>query len=397
MAIVMAMTLALAMVQMTKAKAASTATRDELFTAAHVSVEAKNDNQVEAKNQALKFAKRRALTNVINRLALDQDKLLVPDSKLVALSEAEIDLLVRDITFEKEKFGGGSYFADLTIRFRPSLVIDYFRHNQVRFSEVRGPNLTVIPFLRLGTQDLLWGDDNPWATAWQQSLTPVKDANGNPVKDDSLVRLSLTAPQGKLRQQATTTILAQALTAKGVADDVHNWLEPLLQADNSLQPEPQDGVLIAYLSLNNNGSGEVAEMVLVTDSPSWRGEPISLQFAATADLTRSQFIDRLANIAKDKIIEGWKNRSYVELTSSTTNIRTHTKLANLGGWLSLQRTLSELPGLQTWRLVALSTRDVWLDLAVKGDMQSFSVVLSRFGITLSAANQAGIDYELQRK
>ena len=83
----------------------------DVFTVRNVEVNEKAPNELTAKSKALAAGQRTALSLLLRRITMisDHDRLPTADNQLVAE-------LVRDFSVSGEKFGGGRYLGNLSVR-----------------------------------------------------------------------------------------------------------------------------------------------------------------------------------------------------------------------------------------------------------------------------------------
>lgn len=114
-----------------------------VYTIQSIDVEEQGDDLVAAREQAVRRAKNEAFQRVLQRMVLNP-------GMLPGLRNSEIDHMVDQLSFNRESFGGDTYFANLSISFEPRLVQRYLLRNNTRYSEQRPEPVNVMPLIRVG-------------------------------------------------------------------------------------------------------------------------------------------------------------------------------------------------------------------------------------------------------
>ncbi|MCR9218745.1 MAG: DUF2066 domain-containing protein [Alphaproteobacteria bacterium] len=149
------------------AKPAAAVTGD-VYTVSRVAVDATGADEVSAKRAGVAGAKQEAFATLFERLTVARDA-----ERLPLLSPDRLEFLIRDVSFESEKFGGGRYLAELTIRFQPDAVRALLRREGVAYAETEARPLVVVPVWRApGGAAVLWSGPNPWLDAWMAAPPP---------------------------------------------------------------------------------------------------------------------------------------------------------------------------------------------------------------------------------
>ena len=139
----------------------------ELYSVKGVNVDERAADELTAKTRGIEKAQRYALKQLFKKLSLREDfrKLPVIDSNIVRRA-------IRDFTVIEEKFGGGRYLANLTVRFKRRVVRQEFWKNSVPIAETVSQPVVVLPVYRTAGSILLWDEPNPWFTAWAGHSSP---------------------------------------------------------------------------------------------------------------------------------------------------------------------------------------------------------------------------------
>ncbi len=125
-----------------------------------VDVEAKNS--VEAKEQAMLEAQRKAFLEIAGKLTSAENV-----EKLATLEDGSVQHFIQSVGVANEKAGGTKYIADLTVRINEQLLKEYLAENEM--IKIEAEEMLVIPvFLRTPQgYPLLWEEDNLWRQNWR--------------------------------------------------------------------------------------------------------------------------------------------------------------------------------------------------------------------------------------
>ncbi len=130
---------------------------------ATVKVDATADSAAAARSLARTDGQRRALSEVIGRLAGSTDNAGLPK-----LDDKAITDMVASFEVANEKMSAVRYLADYTFHFRASKVRQLLRRADIAFSEGAVKPVVVVPVYQEGDKTVLWDDPNPWREAWAQ-------------------------------------------------------------------------------------------------------------------------------------------------------------------------------------------------------------------------------------
>ncbi|MDF1750390.1 MAG: hypothetical protein P1V34_16105, partial [Alphaproteobacteria bacterium] len=167
----------------------------ELYAINNVKVDERAASAVDAKRIGIEKAKRAAFETLMNRLTLDgvdtqttaqeappaipsdgvpvlpsgtaaQSAVTGSSRPLTVPDDDRLEYLIRDIAYQDEKFGGGRYLANLTIRFHPDAINQFLQRSNVAYLGSSSPLAVILPVYRAASGDQLWSDANPWLDAW---------------------------------------------------------------------------------------------------------------------------------------------------------------------------------------------------------------------------------------
>jgi Uncharacterized protein conserved in bacteria (DUF2066) len=145
---------------------------ETVFTVGNYPVEARADNAVAAKNQALADGQQAAFRSLLKRLVP-----VTAYPRIRRLASVKAGDLIDGYKVRSERNSATEYIASLDFSFQSKAVRDLLRREGIPFSDEQSPTLTVIPVWRDGPTGTP-RDDPTWTNIWkgldlEHALTPV--------------------------------------------------------------------------------------------------------------------------------------------------------------------------------------------------------------------------------
>ncbi|MGE4219296.1 MAG: DUF2066 domain-containing protein [Alphaproteobacteria bacterium] len=348
---VVALTFAILLMQIPPAGAQ---TRD-VYTATGVPVDEKAADGVEAKRQGLVAGQRTGLRMVMEQITLNEDHDRLPNPGNDAIRG-----LVRDFSVESEKFGGGRYLAQLTVRFRADGVRQLLQERGIPFAETASGPLVVLPVYQAGGRTTLWDEPNPWLAAW-----------GRYTMTGGLVPLKL--PLGDLAD-VTTINAEQALAGKpeNVAAIARKYgAVGALAVAGQLDPAGRDGGPLLQVSMTRYSSGMESSTIV-------QG------YAGRAGTTQDALFDAAVADMVGQLQEAWKRENLLRPGASTSEqwLQVRVPIAQLGDWLAVRDRLNRIPTVTRTEVARLSTREAVLDLRYRGTPEQLRIAMAQQSLNL---------------
>lgn len=132
-----------------------------VFTVRGVAVDVTAETAAAARKTAHAEGHVKALEKLLARLLPgDEFALLRP------LEAAEILSYVQDFSVANERTSDVRYLAELTFRFQPEAIRELLRANGLQHAETMSKPVVVLAIFGVEGEALLWGEGNPWWTAW---------------------------------------------------------------------------------------------------------------------------------------------------------------------------------------------------------------------------------------
>jgi len=239
----------------------------------------------------------------------------------------------------------------------------------VSFSDVRSKPVLILPFYQWGSKNVLWGENNPWLTAWgktdtRQGLVPVQV----PIGDISDVK-----DIGD----------AQALTYS--TDNLHSMIQ-------------------------RYGAGEA---IIVIAAPKWEGgdgngEPVSLEmmiyrtdlgapaFVKTVSVTTQEkngtetIFDAGVRAVRQTFQSDWKSKTVAQAAESNI-LKARVRFASLREWADTQKSLREVNGISYMRVVRLAPKQAEIEITYNGTEDRLRLALSQANMSLSEPQASYMD------
>jgi hypothetical protein len=156
------------------------------FDVTGVEVEVSGADAVQARQQGIREARRKAFGLLVNRMVPAEDRARLPQ-----IDDAQLENLVRGVEFVRERPSPGRYSATLNVVFAPDAVKSYLGGAGAKVVETVSRPALVIPLWKgpAGVEPL--NDRNAWREAWQQldsagSAVPVTVLRGDAADQGAL-------------------------------------------------------------------------------------------------------------------------------------------------------------------------------------------------------------------
>ena len=151
-----------------------------------VDVDVTGADAVQARQQGIREARRRALRLLTDRMVSAEDRARLPQ-----VDDTQLENMVRGVEFVRERTAPGRYIATLNVVFVPDAVKSYLTGAGARVVETVSRPALVIPLWKgsAGVEPL--DDRNAWREAWRQldsagSAVPVTLLRGDPTDQNAI-------------------------------------------------------------------------------------------------------------------------------------------------------------------------------------------------------------------
>ncbi len=363
--IVAALLLALPLAPQAGAQTADrTATASDAFTVSGIPVDVTAQNAVTAREQALDRGQREGLSRLLRRLAPAEEH-----GRLPSPDNLPVERYVRNFEVTNERLSTTRYIARLTVTYDAAAVRDLLREQGISFAETLSEPLLVLPLYEAPGGLRLWEEGNPWWRAWAQAMDresllrlrlPLGDLEDIEAIDADLGELDqdagIYAPPG---ERPTLRRIADRYDARGVI---------VVHAEVESAGEQPGQAPVVTASAQGFGDVEIGDVTATV-----RGQPDQeLEEVLLAAVLRVQ----------DALNEAWKQGNLLRFDRGGT-ILVDVPLDDLGSWVAINRTLTELPQIGDVQVESFSRDGARLRLAYFGDMPRVQAELAGRGLLLT--------------
>ena len=327
----------------------------DIFTVKNLRVDATASTAAEARQAALASGHLQAMQQLLARLVLREDLGLLPP-----LSAKQVEEYVRNFEVDDERTSTVRYLARLTFQFNAASVRDYLRARGVRFADVRGPSVLLLPVFGAANQAVLWEDPNPWRNAWA-------------ARDNSSGLVPILVPLGDLNDISGTS-------ARDALNPDNPRLQPLAQRYGVQAVVTTQAVLAG-----DPASGAASLQVITTRSGAEQQERtriVTLQ--QNPEESFQQLLARATLAVAGEINDGWKRASRLRFESQG-QLFVQVPISSLGAWVEVKRRLEKVPAIEKSTLVYLSTESAQLQLTYFGDVDQLTRSLAQNDLQLTEA------------
>ena len=323
----------------------------DVYTVKDVKVTSVSTNVEKAREVALNDAQKFAWKKLLKELAVSSSE------KAENIPADDFVYFVRDYEIQNESFSARNYKATVTVRFQPSAVRDYFRLNQVAYTEKLSETSLVLPIYVIADSKLLWHENNAWMSAWAESgdiqskltpyVVPINDlADQHDVSlEEALAHRHNCLSKIAIRYGAQNVIVAMAMI------NVSDFEGPRIQ------------VSLAKIGLN--GDSDYADFVI----QGFNGE------------TPESLLKRSVEKSIQTIERDWKQENKVRFDDAG-EIEARLQFESENDWNIVQRRLEAIPIIQKIDTLYLNAFESGLRLSYRGSPQNLKSTMPKFGLQL---------------
>jgi len=342
------------------AGASAVAAPADIYTVAGVSVDATAATEVAAKKASVAGGKAEAFRVLLDRIVLAEDR-----ARLEAPDEAALERLIMDVSFAQERFGGGRYLAELTVRFLPDAVREFLRERDVPFAETVSRPVLVLPVFQVAGATLLWDDGNTWFTAWNEAEPP----NG---------LLPLVVPLNDL----SDTLRISAGMAVALDGE---------RLDSIAEKYDAASTMVSVVKLRTDPKTGVLELTVTTrfHGPGWKSAPpLEAVLPGDADATEAILVAEAVSVVMSQAEEEWKRRNLLRFDQQQV-LSILVPLSGMEHWVKVRRTLADIAAVRHASISQITLDEADVDLAFVGNMDQLQVALAQEEFSLSYSDLRG--------
>lgn len=314
-----------------------------LFTIEDVKVDVSAENALKAREKAFEEAQVLAFEELSKRM--------LSETELQAFQPPpvnSISMLIQDYEVSDEKLASTRYSGTYKFRFQDRAVKRFFGGQGTQYTDVAASKpVLILPFLETSTGTVLWSHQNLWMKAWASApglvgglvplILPLGDLSDvSDIGDDE----ALTYNKRNLDKMVDRYNAGEAVIA--IARPEGTGLGIQLYRTDRTRPE--------YVH-------QILERALPNQ-------------------TQDQLYARAVQSVKDTLRKDWKQKTVVDTRQQGT-IQARAKFASLQEWSQLQKALSQVYGITSTELKALSPREAYIEITYEGNLERLSLALQQ--------------------
>ena len=320
-------------------------------------IDEKAENPVDGQKLGVLKAKIAGLQNIL--------KAMIPTARHADIpqpSKDDIDLFVRSISFENERFGGGRYLADLRVEYDSEQVRALLRRERMPFAETQAPKMLIIPVYQEKNVAQLWETTNRWSARWQEGfsssgLVPLL------VPDNDFSNWTLITPE-------------QALMGE----------EDRLEAMHTKYKTQGAIVAIARVSeshVGGDGTQTRLEIDLATYAiglEGWRKTVFDETFP-------SELLMENLQVAKEFVVseieEEWKRRNLLPFDQEMSTVQTTLFIADIHEWTKARALLEKVLSIRSTAIKSMTIEKVEFEMNYLGSTEQLRTAVAQVGLDLT--------------
>jgi len=334
-----------------------------LYRVADVAVDVTAATAAKARDQALIQAQHQAFDQLMTRLNV---------TKTVPASDDDVALMVHAFEVQKEQAVAQRYISTVTVSFKPEAVQQFLNKKGVAYSAVQAQPVIVLPVLRTKARSVLWEDETPWRSVWEEQAHKA-----------TLVPMSV--PSGDLDD-----------IAKIGADEAVSGSPERIQA--IMQKYGAGGVVVAVLqtdALNGSAPVQGAIKALVYASDGRVRDTVDLDMAPSAGTKEldAELKESIGHVIHT-IEANWRKEggAVAPVTSGNagtaagaglTALPMDVPVPTLAAWSQIRNKLNHVPSVSSTSVVTMTRGLVHIEVQFRGDLTSLQGALQEQGLHLT--------------
>ncbi|WP_245881304.1 DUF2066 domain-containing protein [Thalassospira marina] len=330
------------------------ASAQDLYTVSGVHVDESADSATKARDAALASGQRVAFSRLISRLTSADSGASVgmPDQNTITN-------MVRDFGVSNEKTSSVRYIADMSVRFKADQVRRFLQNRNVPFAETTARKVLILPVFSDQGYTNLWDDPNPWRDAWNQvsgesGLVPVTLAVGD-LDDIGTVSVD----QAQAGDQAAIDKIGQRYGAN---------------------------VAVVDASISGTGDAQAVDVSVTRYDASGSPQVFGVHENMAAGESVNDMLKRAASDVRSQLENSWKQASMIDYGAGG-ELMLFIPITGMDDWAGIESRLENLPVIKLMRVVAMSRREVQVDVEFAGTNDQFRVALAQQNLALQQIDQ----------
>jgi hypothetical protein len=314
------------------------------YTVDGVDVDVTAADAIQARQQAMREAQRRAIRTLAERLVAPEDRAKIPP-----VDDAQLDRMIRGIEFARERTLANRYIATLNVVFNADAVKGWLAGSGTGISETVTRAALLVPLWKgqVGVEPL--DDRNPWREAWASLDTTASAVPLTLVRGDQPDRNALSVEEAYVGDISALARLNQRYRAP---------------------------TIIVAIAEGNKTSGPITVYGLRYDT----------QTGARSEIARTTVPDtgQLADAAKKmhaRLDEEWRGVATVRRDSQDA-LNVYVPIRALSDWVQVRQRLGGVPAIKSVTVRTLESDRAELRLEYFGSTEQLQRVLAQAGLQL---------------
>jgi hypothetical protein len=315
------------------------------YTVGDLDVDVTAADAIQARDQAIREAQRRAVRQLVEQMVPAEDRAKVPPA-----DDAKLASMVRGVEFARERTTANRYIATLTVVFSADPVKAWLAEAGIRPAETISRAMLVIPLWkgRNGVEPL--DDRNMWRAAWQGLNTAGSAVPVGVLRGDQLDQNALTVEEAFVGDIAALSRLNERYRAPFV-------VVAIVEGDKS--------------------SGKLTVSGIRYDT----------QTGARAEISKSEIADgdQLNDAAKRmhaRLEEEWRSVATVR-RDSENGLDVVVPIRGLADWVLVRQRLGGIPAIKNMSVRTLEAERADIRLEYFGTTEQFQQTLLQAGLLLA--------------
>lgn len=376
----------------------SPSSAQDLYAIADIAIDETAESEVEAKEIGIAKAKIEAFESLLSRIAeteiVDQTQSLSSNEESAATDPAgddevpqgpaqvvlpdpeRLESFIRDVSITDERFGGGRYLANISVRFQAEAVNRYLQRAKAAYLAAPSPKAVILPlFQDASGTETLWDEGNPWLDAWLRT-------------DGRRAVVPFTVPLGDLSDIAAidaarlNAVDARAINAIAARHRAGAVIVPRAELD------AQGNVIVSLITYGTGWPQEperftLSQAALVVDA-----EELYADLSAINPEGIGPKLHAAALQVASRLDARWKSENMLRFDQEATTLQVVAPLAGLADWLSVQSSLNSVSAVTGWKLAELNATYARVSIDYVGDEERLGQAFALQNLLLSVDPEA---------
>jgi len=314
------------------------------YTVNDVNVDVTAADAMQARDQGIREARRKAAAMLVERMVPAEDRAKVP-----AADDSRLESMVRGVEFVRERSAPGRYIATLNVVFSPGPVKAWLGESGVKTAETVSRPALVIPLWKgpAGVEPL--DDRNAWREAWRSLDTAGSAVPVTLIRGDQLDQNAVSAEQAYVGDVSALARLTE------------RYRTP---------------VIVVVIVEGDKETGPLTVSGLRYDAQTGARSEIAKETVPGA----AQLPDAAKKIHA-RLDEQWRSMATVRRDSQDA-LEVYVPIRALGDWVQIRQRLGAVPAVKNVQVRTLEADRADLRLEYFGTPEELQRILALAGLTL---------------